>query len=95
MVHANSDSVTMIEFGAYNFYPIYQGHVLATSISKQQIIAHLDDETMLARDSRIINHNVIFGSTADKANISILEPALSHGEVLVFQFESIHGGQFN
>jgi azurin len=65
--------------------------VFATFIPKQQLIAHLDNETMLAGDPRIINHNVIVGSTAYKSDISILESLLSHGEVLVFQFKSIHG----
>jgi hypothetical protein len=95
MVHTNSDGITMIEFGTYNLCPIYESHVFATSIPKQQLIAHLDNETMLAGDPRIINHNVIVRSTAYKPDISILESVLSHGEILVFQFKSIHGAPHN
>jgi len=90
-MHTNSDGITMIEFCTYNLHPIYQSHVFASPIPEQQLIIHLDNETMAAGDSWIINDNVIVGSTADKSDISILEPVLSHGEILAFQFESEHG----
>ena len=50
---------------------------------------------MVARDPGIINNNVIVGSTANKPDVPILEPVLPHGEVLIFQFKSIHSAPFN
>jgi hypothetical protein len=72
MMHSNSDGITMIEFRTYNLHAIYESHVLASSIPKQQLICHLDNETMIAGDPGIINDNVIVGSTANKSNISLL-----------------------
>ena len=64
MVHTSSHAITMIDFGPYNLYPIYESHVFTTSIRKEQFIAHLNNETMPAGDPRIINHNVTVRSTA-------------------------------
>ncbi|MGD8923593.1 MAG: hypothetical protein PVG64_01615, partial [Syntrophobacterales bacterium] len=56
----------------------------------EQLIPDLDNESMIAGDPRIINHNVILWSTANKPDISILEPVLSYGDIMVFQFKSKH-----
>ena len=47
MMHTNSNTVTMMEFGTDNLYPTNQSHVFATSIPNQQLITHLNNETML------------------------------------------------
>ena len=95
MIHSNSEDITMIEFCTNHLYTIYESHVFASSISDEQLIPDLYDETMIARDPRIINHNVIVLCTADKSHIPILESILSHGEILVFQFKSKHGAPSN
>ncbi len=85
----------MTEFCTNHLYPIYESHVFATSIPDEQLIPDLDHETMIAGDPRIINHNVIVRSSADKSDIPIFDFVLSHGEVLVFQFKSKHGAPSN
>ena len=64
--------------------------MFATSVTNEQLIPDLDNERMIAGDPRIINHNVILWSTANKSDISILEPVLSYSDIMVFQFKSKH-----
>jgi len=78
----------MVEFCTNNSNSIHYSVVFASSVPNEQLIPDLDNERMIAGDPRIINHNVILRSTANKPSISILESVLPHGEVLVFQFKS-------
>jgi len=95
MIHPNSEDITMIEFCTNHLYTIQESHVFATSIADEQLVLDLDNETMIAGDSRIINHNVIVFGTEDKLYIPIAESLLFHGEILVFQFKSKHGAPSN
>ena len=77
MLDTNADDITIFESGTDHFIAIYDSTTGALFVPDEQLVLHLNNTSMHARDIRFVNYDVVLGITTGGVLTGVLGALLA------------------
>ena len=90
VIGTNTYHIPVLELTTDHLQSVYKRTVPATFVPDEQLVLQTDNTRMVAGDRWVVDHDVVCGITADRAEISGFEAVLSYDEISALQFKFEH-----